>query len=276
MANPNQVLGSTLIATVLPRLQSKWQVGMPSPSVSTTMRSALTKDISRVVLPLDMNPFQTTLSNDPNLIAALAVERHTVLVEESHMLDVEADVERALCLYAVHDINLILGDYLNIRYPNRNRNKKLTCRMQHHTSSSRVDVVWKYGITSVLVLEVKRCGILVEADWEDAVAANVAAARVKVDRCNAEHGLFSGSVAAGRLMQQSTQYMKAFDVPYVLLFDWNNMVLLDLLPVRGQNGGADQPHDNWNHFAGYFFSNGGVVGIRDFSGRIGDSSSRHS
>ena len=73
-------------------------------------------------------------------------------VERTHEISVEADIERAMHLYLVNGINLILEVFPNAAV-------RLLCRSQATAGRSRTDMMWEVNGTPVLILEAKNLSV---------------------------------------------------------------------------------------------------------------------
>ncbi|KAJ6483595.1 hypothetical protein C8R47DRAFT_1217674 [Mycena vitilis] len=174
--------------------------------------------------------------------------------EGTHQLSVEADVERALHLYLIHDTNIIMEDYLHKRLPGAT----LICSAQHHKDHSRLDMTWSVNGSPILVLEVKPHRALIETDWLRGVVSETKAQEAAVQaRKKGERTAVCGNAAM--IVQQVTKYAETFPKVFnVLIFDWDSMVLLDLRPGPNQ-----LKWDNKDYFVRYYFNSESKKGKKE-------------
>lgn len=74
-------------------------------------------------------------------------------VERTHEIWVEADIERAMHLYLINGINLILEAFPTTTV-------RLLCRSQATAGRSRTDMMWEVNGTPVLILEAKNLSVI--------------------------------------------------------------------------------------------------------------------
>ncbi|KAJ6507096.1 hypothetical protein DFH09DRAFT_281501 [Mycena vulgaris] len=199
----------------------------------------------KALLPFDMTSFGQALQN-PHLQPLLAREYPILTPELSHLIDIEADVERAMNLYIIHTVNLIFEDFMRVYRPHL----EVVCKSQIGKDRSRLDVQWIVAGVAVLLVEVKKLGSLDPSDWQVGEGATHAIRLANVqDRVRAIKGgnrtILEGN--AGIIMQQVTKYHRTFETPVILVFDWARTVVLDMNP--GHNNTA---FDNDTLFPGYF------------------------
>ncbi|KAJ7620936.1 hypothetical protein FB45DRAFT_927943 [Roridomyces roridus] len=182
-------------------------------------------------------------------------------VERTHKIDIEGDVERALHLYLVNPVNLIFEDYL--RRPSVRPGQSLTCKCQVTQEKgmpwSRVDMLWYVANKVILAMEVKRNDAIRPYEWNDALPPNSAGLTLQqqvqqlqqVVNLEKQQGDFVSLIfgKAEKIMRQVTKYFTAFKPPNILIFDWNNMILLD---IKSAPSSGDFPHMSQTDGSGYW------------------------
>lgn len=110
--------------------------------------------------PKTLAPFAATelaqLLTHPQLAAPLGAFYSDTTVETTHKISVEADVEHAAHLYLIHDLNLILQDFVASLQPPR----ILHCHSQVMKGRSRTDIAWDVDGVTVLILEAKNVSVV--------------------------------------------------------------------------------------------------------------------
>ncbi|KAJ7226664.1 hypothetical protein GGX14DRAFT_385480 [Mycena pura] len=171
--------------------------------------------------PAALVPFNTTLLENalqtPNLPFLLGQRYPPVNNEDSHMLMVEGDVERAVHLYIVHTVNLIFEDYLR-RY---RQGRHLVCKSQVSEEDSRLDMHWSVSDETILIMEVKIPGSLDPNDWTPAVGMGVNAHTCRNEARARVNAMPTGQISlaegnAGVILQQVAKYHRRFEPPVVL------------------------------------------------------------
>ncbi|KAJ7438140.1 hypothetical protein B0H11DRAFT_2105854 [Mycena galericulata] len=217
--------------------------------VSSRAKSTLQQEAPMLFLPLGATGLLNIL-HSRTFEPILAQEVDAVMVEDSHVIHVEADVQRAISLYLLHGVNQILRRYLHVRCPGQT----FSCECQYKSegdSSSIVDIVWSVGNRCVLVMELKNWGAISHAEWLHAVAdgdnipdLNLAIANKREFAATTKANTAATGNAA-IILKQVTKYASVYDVPIVLACDWGNMVYLDMQP-----GGQEWSNDDgvYPHF----------------------------
>ncbi|KAJ6479880.1 hypothetical protein C8R47DRAFT_1322533 [Mycena vitilis] len=198
---------------------------------------------------------------EKELRKALERQRLAMEVEDSHCLVTEGDVERATHLYLIHSINLIMQEYVRKKYGK----EVIICSSQVQVDDTRTDILWKVGEKTILVLEMKRCHVIVKEHWSPVI---VQAAPVDVtDPAGKQAALLNLMTSklsvlaitgdeltdnAPTLAKQAIKYSRTHNTPVVLLFDWQKLILLDLpAKAKKDNFTAQDP-------ARIFFSEEGL------------------
>ncbi|KAJ7205890.1 hypothetical protein C8J57DRAFT_1258647 [Mycena rebaudengoi] len=237
---PTTISGNDLLSETLPDLEIApldpgkkfFKVGSSSPTTDIQTPPA-------VFISIPPSELSDCLK-DTALTKILAIVKPSVQVEGSHFLATEGDVERATHLYFLHAINLIMQQYVREAY---GKNLIVTCSSQVTAKSGRIDVMWKIGDQTILILEIKRCHVIVMDHWSLAIVPQVdakitkpdkkVAADVEADILGAKMGSLSISGLihnALPLAKQATKYSSTHAGPIVLLFDWQKLIMLDLKP----------------------------------------------
>ncbi|KAJ7203743.1 hypothetical protein GGX14DRAFT_647827 [Mycena pura] len=152
MSSYHQALPSSPTALLdlrIPRLERKTA---PYVEITYSGDSTVAQEAPKLFLPLNIAALLSRLAS-PDIRAVLAHPVDSMMVEESHEITVEADVQRAVSLYLLHGVNQILRQYLQTRQPGK-----------HFVCACHV------GEQEVLALELKTWGALRDADWLSAVA----------------------------------------------------------------------------------------------------------
>ncbi|KAK0440496.1 hypothetical protein EV421DRAFT_1815371 [Armillaria borealis] len=192
--------------------------------------------------------FQALLQRLNGLGLVLNQPIFRMLTEQSHHLITEGDVERASALYLLHDVNLIIENYL----VNQLGLPALTieCLAQSTGGRSRPDIKYMVGNVVVLIVEFKNVNTLHDNDWTySALVRNGRTAKdiVKGLRRDAKTALTGNAVI---LSQQAVKYSES--CPIIVLCNYQNMIVLDFAP-------GQRPFHNENNPVQYFFSNGQVI-----------------
>ncbi|KAJ7235018.1 hypothetical protein B0H12DRAFT_1222740 [Mycena haematopus] len=183
---------------------------------------------------------------DTTLTNILAIVKPSIQVERSHLLATEGDVERAAHLYFLHSVNLIMQQYVRDAYK---KDLIVTCSSQVTAKSGRIDVMWKIGDQTILILEIKRCHVIAIDHWSPAIVqANTGTLNAR-DRSGAVR--LRGN--AMPLAKQATKYTSTHAGTIVLLFDWQKLIMLDLKPDAAKASWDDDTNP-----ARIFFSQEGV------------------
>ncbi|KAJ6507099.1 hypothetical protein DFH09DRAFT_281514 [Mycena vulgaris] len=235
------ILASTLLDTVMPVLTRATPDYVTVDASSTSTKKEMPP---LVFFPLDLATLRDVLDK-PEVLAQSTQNVDRVMVENSHKITVEADVERASHLYLLHGVNQILQRYLLLRCPG----DSFTCSSQVTKKKSRVDIVWRVADRIVLVMEMKNWGALAVGDWENAVVTGDS--QDEKDANMDKKLLFAESTeqktAARRnaavILKQATKYVTSYNVPIVLVCDWGKMIYLDMKPGGEQwNNDGNFPH----------------------------------
>ncbi|KAJ6483593.1 hypothetical protein C8R47DRAFT_1073362 [Mycena vitilis] len=199
------------------------------------------------------------MKENTDLQTVLARDRVPMLVEKSHRICSEADVERPIHLYILRGLHEILERYLKQCKP---KPRTLICTSQVSEDKSRVDMQWTVNKVPVFLLEVRNWGALREADWSVAVAHGVTekarseAGNKKKAECRDSGKHTAVKDNAFHILKQVTKYTRTYDVPAALIFDWGRMVYLDMMP-NGQmwdeegnpplylSMAEDEPNQRW-------------------------------
>ncbi|KAK0440494.1 hypothetical protein EV421DRAFT_1737162 [Armillaria borealis] len=165
--------------------------------------------------------------------------------ETSHNLVTEGDVVRASALYLLHDVNLIIENYfinhLNIQA------LAIECIGESSDGHSRPDIKYMVGGRAVLIVEFKNINTLDDNDWtRHSLITRDHSPQYLLQRLppGAQTTLRGN---ASILVKQAAKYSDT--CPLIVLFNYQNMVVLDFRP----NG---QPFHDVDNPVQYFFSNG--------------------
>ncbi|KAJ7440511.1 hypothetical protein B0H11DRAFT_2099387 [Mycena galericulata] len=236
---PTTISGHDLLSQTLPTLEIAPLD--PGKKFFKVRSSSTTTDIQTppaVFIPIPPSELSDCLK-DTALTKILAIVKPSVQVERSHFLATEGDVERATHLYFLHAINLIMQQYVKEAH---GKNLIVTCSSQVTAKSGRIDVMWKIGDQTILILEIKRCHVIVMDHWSLAIVPHVDANITKPDKQVADGeadvlGAKMGNLSISGLIhnalplaKQATKYSSTHAGPIVLLFDWQKLILLDLKP----------------------------------------------
>ncbi|KAJ7171213.1 hypothetical protein C8R46DRAFT_1262442 [Mycena filopes] len=205
-----------------------------SPDYTTLLSSSTstTKQAPPSILePFRPQEIDALMTFTPEQITKLYQRRRPdqFMVEASHRLKSEADVERAIFLYLLHGVNQFLDGYLALHKPGA----RLICATQRQSVErhSRVDIIWYVDNKPVLVMEVKPWGSLDVEDWSPAIcnANNVDLAQelAKANRSPVRTLALKNAIV---LLKQAAKYAKSYKVPIVLICDWGSLIYLDLQP----------------------------------------------
>ncbi|KAJ7606609.1 hypothetical protein FB45DRAFT_1032204 [Roridomyces roridus] len=209
---------------ILPRKSPPYWPLQPSSS-STAEQTA-----PDFLIRMDDDSFLRVL-DDPNLQQVLDQKVDPIMVEASHEIEREGDVERAISLYLLHTVNQILARYL-VRKRLIQDDSQFFCFTRSKEHSSVVDVLWKVKSVDVLALELKNWGaIRIDTDWDPAIlpiSSPEDALEAAIEQKIAD-GVQLGENATV-LLKQLVKYHSAYDTPYVLACDWGNMMCLDMEP----------------------------------------------
>ncbi|KAL1853031.1 hypothetical protein Plec18170_005613 [Paecilomyces lecythidis] len=148
------------------------------------------------------------------------------MVEKTHRLGSEADVLRAVVLYLLHPVNMLLSAGLPQGY-------QIYCQGEVTAVRSRFDIQWtlKYDNTEVTmaILELKNTKVVHYQDFAPAFATPENAATMLEDAMDIESGTFLTGNAYW-LSKQARKYADTCD--NIAVFDWNAMFIFDFSDVQ--------------------------------------------
>ncbi|RAK88471.1 hypothetical protein BO79DRAFT_173240 [Aspergillus costaricaensis CBS 115574] len=171
----------------------------------------------------------------PRIGAGSPLNARMPVLEQTHLLEAEADVLRLATLQLIHPVNIALQQTCP-------RGTRIICRTESTTSStSRLDVEWSlYNTQGALlsrlaILEIKNTNVIHRDDFQRA-AVNEQNFQAKTARAMDTESLTLLQRNAVWLSKQAHKYSE--HCPYVAIFDYSAMFLFSFLwqttkPVRG-------------------------------------------
>ncbi|KAJ7171210.1 hypothetical protein C8R46DRAFT_1087994 [Mycena filopes] len=238
--DPTRVItGNKLLKGPIPIVPARNERPHYVPLQPSSISNSLTV-VPKALLPFDMNLLVQALA-DPTVAGTLTNEYPIVRNENSHFIEVEADVTRAMILYITHTVNLIFEDYLGA-------GRDFTCRTEVSKDRSRVDMRWTLEDTTILIMEVKPSGALLPSEWTEGVGVGNSSQEQLADLKRRIDGMEKGRKSllvanSGVIMEQVAKYYAAFPCPLFLVFDWESMIILDM--ATGPN---NTTWNNTRHF----------------------------
>ncbi|KAK7040541.1 hypothetical protein R3P38DRAFT_3261118 [Favolaschia claudopus] len=196
----------------------------------------------------------------PEVKAALAGSHIEIEQERSHLLHTEADVERAANLYLIHEMNfifkVILGS-LSVQLQ-----EELKCSSQVSQKGTRIDITWYVNDKAIVIMEYKRCHIVERDQWTARTIEfdewysmpkelrDTSEFKEKVETKLAE---LRGRKADSQthIAKQIGEYAEQRKAPIMIVFDWNEMILVDMYPSMKKHHSQTNP-------AQIFFSDEGL------------------
>ncbi|KAJ7159939.1 hypothetical protein C8R43DRAFT_1177516 [Mycena crocata] len=240
MSTVTQITRAHWVNNYLPQLDIRanaYQAVHPS---STSTRD---HPCPSIFLAMGTNHLQQLLAG-PIIQSVLSDLCSPLVAERSHLLKVEGDVERATHLYLAHEMNLIFKEYLSRRPAGHTA---FSCSSQVYLQSSRIDITWKVNDKPVMVLELKRCNALHLPEWatrtiriDPSVALAARPARIQSEAASALARLqLERKNNCTHISKQAAKYALQHRVPIVVVFDWVNMIMLDMKPLQTSPGYSD-------------------------------------
>ncbi|KAK0200005.1 hypothetical protein DFS33DRAFT_212261 [Desarmillaria ectypa] len=203
----------------------------------------------KTLAPFPANAFTNCL-HSPTLQPSLQIQVPPIVVERSHSLATEGDIERAAAIYLLHDVNLIIEDllinHLHVNLP------AIGCLGQSTTGTSRPDIKYVVNGHTILIVEYKHTDAFRDNDWTDFALVRPGRTAQQIVNDIPRGAQTALRDNAGIISKQASKYSSQCGL--VVLCNYQNMIVLDFTP--GQNNAR------WNDLTDpvkYFFSNGQAI-----------------